>query len=179
MTDRACFTCLACGLEVDLTEGSESRALFEYHRTAIQSLFATQPDLPLHQDSVAGFLHGFLMAGTYLVPEGSVEQGSMFPVLGGVLLLGRYLPVGPARTNVGRRFMARIAALLGDWDGEVGPACAVVRHAFAVAGDVPMTPASLGGFCLGVIYATPYLVPSGADPVPLIAAACRLAAELN
>jgi hypothetical protein len=162
---------------VDLTEGSDSRAFFEYHRTAIRSLFATQPDLPLHQDSVAGFLYGFVTAGVCLVPDGSVEQRSMFPVLGGVFLLGRYLPVGPPTTNVGRRFMDRIGAALGDWDGDVGPACAVVRQAFAVAADVPMTTASLGGFCLGVIYAMPYLIRSGADPVPLIAAACRLAAD--
>ncbi len=179
MTERACFVGLASGLQVDLTEGSESRALFEYHRTAILSLFAGQPDLPLHQDSVAGFLHGFMMAGAYLVPDGSVEQGSMFPVLGGVLLLGRYLPVGPARTSFGRKFMARLAVLLDDWEGDTEQACAVVRDAFVVAGDVPMTTASLGGFCLGVLYAMPYLVATQADPVPLIAAACRLAGDLS
>ncbi len=156
MTERACFVGLASGLQVDLTEGSES-----------------------HQDSVAGFLHGFMMAGAYLVPDGSVEQGSMFPVLGGVLLVGRYLPVGPARTSFGRKFMARLAVLLDDWEGDTEQACAVVRDAFVVAGDVPMTTASLGGFCLGVLYAMPYLVATQADPVPLIAAACRLAGDLS
>ncbi|MDQ3885725.1 MAG: hypothetical protein M3308_01590 [Actinomycetota bacterium] len=47
---------MARGLREDLVEGSEFHGLFEYHRDRIAAPFASQPDLPLHQDTVAGFL---------------------------------------------------------------------------------------------------------------------------
>ncbi|MGH3752881.1 MAG: hypothetical protein ACRDRP_09325 [Pseudonocardiaceae bacterium] len=61
---RSCFEGLASGLQVHLVEGSETRELFEYHRGRIVALFASQPDLPLHQDTVAGFVNGFLVTAT-------------------------------------------------------------------------------------------------------------------
>jgi hypothetical protein len=184
MKTRACFTRLALGLRVDLIEGSESRELFEYHRAEIQSFFAAQPDLPLHQDSVAGFLHGFETAELYLVPPGSVERECMFGVYGGAFLVGRHLPVGPARSSAGHRFMLRMAAKLDGWEHEPAPAaaalaCALVQDAFVLAGDVPMNSASLGGFCLGLRYALPYLTVTWPGILPLIAAACQLSAALN
>src|SRR5437773_5976752 len=164
MDDRECFVRLAIRLEQDLTEGSASRALFEFHRTVIQSLFSNEPDLPLHQDSVAGFLYGFRAAGSYLLPAGSLEQEAMVPVLGGLLLVGRYLPLGPAWTRAGRVFLARIAAALDCWDGDAVVAVPIVRGEFAAAGDVPMTTASLGGCCLGALYGARDLEEAGGDP---------------
>jgi hypothetical protein len=175
MNERSCLVGLATGLEPEMVEGSASRALFEYHRTMIQWVFSNQPDVPLHQDSVAGFLVGFVAARTYLVQPGSLAQECMAPVLGGVLLVGRYLPLGPAWTTAGREFLAGLAAVLDGWDAGAGVAVPLVREAFAAAGDVPVTAASLCGFCLGVLYAEPYLLESGADPRPVLAAACRLA----
>lgn len=180
MTVRSCFAGLAAGLHSQLARGSESRNLFEYHRGRIAAIFATQPDLPLHQDTVAGFLHGFLTVGMHYVPEHTVEQQSMFPVLGGALLLGKDLPIdaSPAATAVSSEFFDRAVAALDD-PAPVGGSLNMVRHAFVIAGDVPMTCASLAGFCLGVLYAGPYLPEFNADPSPLIAAACYLARDLT
>jgi hypothetical protein len=162
-----------------MVEGSESRELFEYHRGRIESLFASQPDLPLHQDTVAGFVQGFLVTGAYFVPDDSVEQQSMFPVLGGALLLGQDLPIdtSPAHIVAGRGFFER-AALAMDGSGHPSVAYELVQRAFALAPDVPMSRASLGGFCLGVLYASPYLSGSDADPTVLISAACQHARDL-
>ena len=93
MTVRSCFAGLADGLREHLVEGTWTRQLFDYHRVRMEALFASQPDLPLHQDTVAGFLQGFLTTAAYFVPDDSVEQESMFPVFGGALLLGQDLPI--------------------------------------------------------------------------------------
>lgn len=182
MSMRSCFVGLASGLEADLVEGTELRDLFDYHRARIETLFASQPDLPLHQDTVAGFLHGFLVTGAYFVPDRSVQQESMLPVLGGVFLLGRDLPIdtSPESATAGRGFIERTAAVLPNPDPDpAGVVCGLVRQAFVLATDVPMTCASLGGFCLGVLYSAPYLPDFGADPTILIAAACHLARNLT
>ena len=177
MKVRSCFAGLAAGLQADLVEGSEYRDLFDYHRGRIEAVFASQPTLPLHQDTVAGFLHGFLYTGAAFVPMGSLEQESMFPVLGGVLLAGQDLPIDTGPVSAGLGFIEQAAATLVGLD-LVEAAVGLVREAFAAAGDVPMTCASLGGFCLGVLYAAPYLPEHGIDPAPLIVAACHLALNL-
>lgn len=178
MTVRSCFVGLASGLQAHLAEGSESRELFDYHRSRIAALFASQPDLPLHQDTVAGFVHGFLTVGAYFVPDDSVEQQSMFPVLGGALLLGQSLRIeaDPTDVTTGLGFFDRAAPALGGPD-PTGTVRDLVSRAFAMAPDVPMTCASLGGFCLGVLYTAPYLhVDTG--PAVLLTAACELARDL-
>jgi hypothetical protein len=179
MEVRSCFAGLAKGLESHLVKGSESRWLFDYHRGRIAELFASQPDLPLHQDTVAGFLHGFVVTGAYFVADDTVEQESMGPVLGGALLLGQDLPIDadPADITAGRSFFERAAQAVGEPD-ETGIVRDLVWSAFTMASDVPMTCASLGGFCLGVLYATPYLTGSDAGPAALLAAACELAQDL-
>lgn len=177
---RSCFAGLADGLREQLAEGSESRELFEYHRGRIEALFASQPDLPLHQDTVAGFVQGFLVTGAYFVPDDSVEQQSMFPVLGGALLLGQDLPIdtSPADTVAERGFFERFTLAMSDFD-HPSVAYELVQRAFSLAPDVPISRASLGGFCLGVPYANPYYLPaSGADPMVLISAACQHARDL-
>jgi hypothetical protein len=178
MTVRSCFAGLAAGLRADLVEGSEYRGLFDYHRGRIEAVFASQPELPLHQDTVAGFLHGFLFTGVAFVPDGSVAQESMFPVLGGVLLAGQDLPIDTGSASAGCGFIEQAAATLVGLE-LAEAAVGLVRQAFAAAGDVPMTCASLGGFCLGVLYAAPYLPEHGPDPAPLIVAACHLARDLT
>ncbi|MGH3921734.1 MAG: hypothetical protein ACRDTT_02470, partial [Pseudonocardiaceae bacterium] len=160
--------------------GSESRQLFEYHSGRIAAIFASQPDLPLHQDTVVGFVHGFLISGAYFVADGSVEQESMFPVLGGALLLGQDLPVVayPDDVTGGAGFFERAATVVCD----IHPTDVMyelVHRAFAFAPDVPMTCASLGGFCLGVLYTAPYLTGSDVGPAELITAACDLARDLT
>jgi hypothetical protein len=177
---RSCFEGLAIGLQAHLVEGSESRQLFEYHRVQIAAIFASQPDLPLHQDTVAGFVQGFLVTASYFVADDSVEQESMFPVLGGALLLGQELPIDadPVDVTAGLGFFERAAQALGDTD----PADAIyelVERAFTLAPDLPMTCASLGGFCLGVLYAAPYLTGSDAGPAAMLTAAWELAHDLT
>lgn len=175
---RSCFVGLASGLHAQLAEGSESRDLSEYHRHRIEALFASQPDLPLHQDTVAGFVHGFLVTGAYFVADDSVEQESMFPVLGGALLVGQDLPIDPDPDSpAGRGFFERAASAVGE-PGPAGAPTDVVRQAFTLAHDVPMNHASLAGFCLGVLYASPYLTGSDAGPAALLTAACQLARDL-
>lgn len=181
MTLRSCFEGLAVDLRCHLVEGTETRDLYEYHRGRIAELFASQPDLPLHQDTVAGFLHGFVLTGEYFVPEGSVEQQSMSPVLGGALLLGQELPIEPdaAHSAAGSGFFERTAhaAVLVEPD-ETGLFRALVRSAFEMTPDVPICYATLGGFCLGVLYTVPYLT-TDAGPAGLLGAACELARELT
>ncbi len=75
-------------------------------------MFASQPDLPLDQDSLAGFLHGFLVTGAHLLPPGSLQQQALFPVLGGTVLLARTLPINPGPVTPGRRFIGRLALTL-------------------------------------------------------------------
>ncbi len=175
---RSCFEGLASGLQAHLVEGSEFRWLYEHHRSRIEQIFASQPDLPLHQDTVAGFVHGFLVVSAYFVADDSVEQESMGPVLGGALLLGQDLPIDdePMNLTAGSGFFDRAAAVIGEPD-ETGRARELVLRAFDMAPDVPMNCASLGGFCLGVLYTLPYLTGSDEGPAALITAACGLAYE--
>lgn len=176
---RSCFAGLARGFEAHLVEGTESRWFFEHHRGRIAELFASQPDLPLHQDTVAGFINGFMITGAYFVADGSVEQQSVGPALGGALLLGQDLPIedDPADVTAGFSFFERAAEAVDEPD-ETGIARDLVWSAFKTTPDVPITCASLGGFCLGVLYTIPYLTGSDAGPAALLAAACELAHDL-
>jgi hypothetical protein len=174
---RACFAALADGLKADLSTDSDHRLLYEYHAGRIRSIFGNQEDLPLHQDSVGGFLHGFLVTGAHYVPDDTLEQEAMFPVLGGTLLLARDLPPGPADPTAGHLFVHRLAVTVAGIDP--APGTRLVHEAFAIAGDIPLTCATLGGFSLGVAYTHPYLPRHGPDPTTLIAAACHLARTLG
>ena len=180
---RSCFAGLADGLREDLSPGGDQVILCEHHRARIAAVFASQPDLPLDQDSLAGFLHGFLVTGAHLLPPGSLQQQALWPVLGGTVLLARTLPINPGPVTRGRRFIGRLALTLppeqpAETHTADRAAATLVHQAFDIAGDVPLTCASLGGFCLGVLYTTPWL-PENTNPVPLLAAACRLALHLH
>jgi hypothetical protein len=103
-------------------------------------------------------------------------------VLGGALLAGQDLPIDAdptAAATAGRGFVERAAATLTDTD--LGSAAlGLVREAFVMArGCADDLRMALGGFCLGVLYAAPYLPERGADPAPLIAAACQLARDVT
>src|SRR5262249_12737387 len=112
VTLRACFRALADGLDADLKSDNERRLLYEYHSARIRSIFTANPDLPLHQDRVGGFLHGFLIPGTHSVPEDTLEQQAMFPVLGGTLLLAHDLPFGPPDLTAGHGFIGQLTGTI-------------------------------------------------------------------
>lgn len=172
---RACFSALADDLHAELGD-SGHQPLYEHHARQIRQLFALHPDLPLHQDSVGGFLHGFLTVREHYVPEQSAEQRAMFPVPCSALLLARELPTGDRDRTAGYSFVCRLAATVADFDPR--PTAWLVPEAFRVAGDIPLTCATLGGFCLGVAYTHPYLPHGGPDPTSMVAAACELAHAL-
>jgi len=127
---------------------------------------------------VAGFLQGFIVTGAYFVPEGGVEQESMFPVLGGTLLLGQDLPLDDdPDSTAGCGFFERAVCAM-EVPEPPDDVCDLVRRAFALVPDTPMNHASLGGFYLGVLYSGPYWSGSDANPAAWLAAACRLAGDL-
>jgi|SRR5215475_12362486 len=173
---RGCFTALADDLRAELAGDSRHQPLYEHHAREIRQLFAKYPDLPLHQDSVGGFLHGFRSVRERYVPELSLEQQAMFPVPAGTLLLARELPTGDRDRTAGYSFICRLAASVAGYDPR--RVAYLVPEAFQVAGDIPLTCATLGGFSLGVAYTEPYLPAGGPDPTSLIAAACDLAHAL-
>ncbi|MGH3869575.1 MAG: hypothetical protein ACRDQ4_26430 [Pseudonocardiaceae bacterium] len=179
MQVRSWFRVSDRSLQARLVHGSESREMFEHHRDQIEAIFASQPDLPLHQDTVVGFVNGFLITGAYFVAEDSAEQKLMGPVLGGALLLGQDLPIDadPADVTAGLGFFERVTPVVGD-NGPTDVIYELVHQAFAMSPDVPMTYSSLGGFCLGVLYTMPYLTGSDAGPAALLTAACELARDL-
>jgi hypothetical protein len=171
MTLRSCFAVLAESLAADLADEGDVRLVYEYHAERIRRRFAQYPDLPMHQDSVAAFLHGFIFAGGQYVPENTPEQRSLFPVLGGTLLVGQDLPVADDDRRCARPFLNQLAANTPE-EADVENITAVAV-AFRAAGDVPMYCATLGGFCLGALYVEPWL-PAGVSVTPLLAAALRL-----
>jgi hypothetical protein len=179
---RACFGALADDLHAELAGDSKHQPLYEHHARQIRQLFARQPDLPLHQDSVGGFLYGFLTVRAHYVPQRSLEQQAMFPVLCGTLLLARELPTGDRDRTAGYSFICRLVAGIDEYDLQLEydprPGAHLVLEAFRVAGDIPLTCATLGGFSLGVAYTHPYLPPGASDPASMVAAACELAHAL-
>lgn len=179
MTVRSCFESLASAYEEAVAQDGEIRELADYHRGRIESVFDTQPDLPLHQDTVAGFLQGFVITITYYVTQNSVQQQSVFPVLGGALLLGQDLPIdtSPGTIGAGRGFIERAVVVLAGSE-PTNVAYERVREAFDLVPDVPMSCAALGGFCLGVLYATPYVSGPAANQAALMSAACQHGREL-
>jgi hypothetical protein len=173
---RACFSALADDLRAELVGDGKHQPLYEHHAREIRQVFAEYPDLPLHQDSVGGFLHGFLIVREHYIPEQSPEQRAMFPVPCGALLLARELPTGDRDRTAGYSVICRLAASVADFDPR--PGAHMVSEAFRMAGDIPLTCATLGGFSLGVAYAHPYLLSGGPNPTNLVAAACELAHAL-
>jgi hypothetical protein len=97
-------------LAAQLADEGDALLTFEYHAEQIRRRFARHADVAMHQDGVAGFLHGFLMAGGFFVPDGTMGQQAMFPVLGGALLAGQDLPAGDEDEAGGREMLDELAA---------------------------------------------------------------------
>ena len=179
MTMRSCFESLAGAFEEHAAQDSGIFELADYHRDRIESVFDSQPDLPLYQDTVAGFLQGFMITIMYYASADSLEQQEVFPALGGALLLGQDLSIdtSPAALTAGLGFIERAVVALADSE-PTDIAYQRVQEAFELAPDVPMNCASLGGFCLGVLYATPYVAGPAKNQTALMSAACQHGREL-
>jgi hypothetical protein len=147
-------------------DSDEMRELFEYHRNRIAAV-VDRPDVPATTTTVAGFLNGFLTAARTLAQEPEAMADTIHPYLGGIYLyaeqtLGRHVPSGD-----GSEFIDRLAGTLRHeperlvlTDQQRALAIALVTEAFAETPDVPVNPASLAGFALGVLYAAPFIAGS-------------------
>jgi hypothetical protein len=85
-TLRSCFQDLGEGMSADLAADSVMRRQFDARRQEIADLLATQPDIPVTQDSLAGFFNGFMIGGMYFASHELIQEQNdvMFPVLGGI-----------------------------------------------------------------------------------------------
>lgn len=98
---RSCFRGLREALSAHLSDES-LRKSYEGERAVIKEVLETQPDVPVTQDSLVGFLNGFLLAGTqFATPELIAQHNdAMFAVIGGTYLpWGRSPSVLPARAT--------------------------------------------------------------------------------
>jgi hypothetical protein len=156
----SCFETLAEGIAADLDD-PEHRPTLDYHQRRITDLIGTQPELSASQDTAAGFLYGFMAVGAWFVGENSIEQAAMWPTLGGIYLYALSHPQRGDDDPTG--FFDRLELTLGEPDQPAVDAAAtsaaadLIRSLFAGSPDVPITPTTLAGFILGVLYATPYL----------------------
>lgn len=149
--------------------GDDMRALFAYHSERVAGLVASQPDIPATETTIAGFLNGFRTAATALAEDPRLSADTMHPQLGGIYLYA-VETVKPGAAPVDqptpdpRRFFARLgetlvteAVYLDLTESERLAAQETVRRAFAETPDVPVNAASLAGFVLGLLYATPFI----------------------
>jgi hypothetical protein len=131
--------------------------------------------VPVTQDSLAGFLNGFLLAGTQFATDELIKRqnDAMFPVIGGVYLLGAEAPVScrPAQLDALKAgFFQRLSGPLRDdllpQPDDVQRLYAVaeyaIRRIFGTTPDVPINRESLAGFVLGVMYSHRYMPTDGA-----------------
>jgi hypothetical protein len=147
----------------------DMRALFEYHSNRVAEVLASQPDVPATETTMAGFLNGFRTAATVLADDPRLAIDTMDAQLGGIYLYA--VETTKPRTETAdepspdpRRFFARLdETLLAEpvylalTDKERRTAQETVRRSFAETPDVPVTAASLAGFVLGLLYATPFV----------------------
>ena len=146
----------------------DMRTLFEYHSERVAGLLASQPDVPASETTIAGFLNGFRTAATALAEDPHLAADTMHPQLGGIYLfavetLKNHSP-DQADDPDPRQFFARLTETLRDepvylglTDPERVAAQEMVRGSFAETPDVPVNAASLAGFVLGLLYATPFV----------------------
>lgn len=151
--------------------GDDMRALFEYHSERVAGLVASQPDIPATETTIAGFLNGFRTAATALAEDPRLSADTMHPQLGGIYLYavetvkpGSEAGQADQPTPDPRRFFARLSETLVTepiyldlTERERLAARETVRRAFAETPDVPVNAASLAGFVLGLLYATPFI----------------------
>lgn len=149
--------------------GEDMRALFEYHSERVAGLVASQPDVPASETTIAGFLNGFRTAATALADDPRLAADTMHAQLGGIYLyavetLKHQADAVDQPAPNPRRFFARLTeTLLAEpiyfdlTEDQRRAAQETVRRAFAETPDVPINAASLAGFVLGLLYATPFV----------------------
>ncbi len=184
---RSCFRGLKKVICAQLSD-ELLRTSYEDARAQIAELIDTQPDVPVTQDSLAGFLNGFLLACTQFATIELVNQqnDAMFAVIGGVYLLGSEAPLScqPAQLDALRAgFFRRLSGpLLDDLllqsvavKQRQAAAEDAIRRIFGTTPDVPVNRESLAGFVLGVMYSHRYIPTDGEGLAAIMAAAYLLA----
>jgi hypothetical protein len=185
---RSCFRGLATALGEHFRDEA-LRAGYESARDEISLLLRSQPDVPVTQDSLAGFLNGFLLAGAQFATPDLIQRknDAMFPVMGGIHLLGSDAPLScpPEQLTVLRSgFFQRLGGTLDDEllpqpagiEEVYAAASEQIRRIFGTTPDVPVNRESLAGFVLGLMYCHRY-VPAvdGGGLTALLVAAYLLA----
>jgi hypothetical protein len=184
---RSCFRGLRKALHTHFRDESIRKG-YEDARDLIADLFGTQPDVPITQDSLAGFLNGFLLACTQFATIELINEQNddMFPVIGGVYLLGAKAPLSCQPEQLDALKAGFFRRLTGPLRADLRPQPADVRQRNAAAEDairrilgttpdVPVNRESLAGFVLGVMYSHRYLPTDGDGLTAIMVAACHLA----
>ena len=184
---RSCFRGLRKALHTHFRDES-LRQGYEDARDQIADLLGSQPDVPITQDSLAGFLNGFLLACTQFATIELINEQTddMFPVIGGIYLLAAKAPLScqPEQLDALKAgFFRRLTGPLGA-DFRSQPADArqrnaaagdAIRRIFSTTPDVPVNRESLAGFVLGVMYSHRYVPADGEVLAAIMVAACVLA----
>jgi hypothetical protein len=171
-----------------LTEGNPLRAQFDQQRDLIAEVFASQPDLPITQDALAGFLNGFMITGMVFLSENDIARHNdeMFDVLGGIYLLsvGAPMACSPAqhdalRSGFFRRMTGPVLDELVPQPADVEEKYALaedaIRRIFATVPDVPVNAESLAGFILGFLYSQQFIPLDAGGRVEIMVAAYLMA----
>lgn len=188
---RSCFRGLREALCAHLSD-ELLRKSYEEARAQIEELLSTQPDVPVTQDSLAGFLNGLLLAGTQFATPELIEQhnDAMFAVIGGTYLLGAQAPLscrpaqlGALRAGFFRRLSRPLLDDLLPQSADAEQRCAaageVIRRIFSTTPDVPVNAESLAGFVLGVMYSHRFLPADGEGLLAIMMAAYLLAEQTD
>jgi hypothetical protein len=185
---RSCFCGLREALSAHLSDET-LRKSYQDERALIEELFESQPDVPVTQDSLAGFLNGYLLAAIQFATLELIEQRNdgMFAVIGGIHLLGVEAPLScqPAQLDaVKAGFFRRLSRPLLEYlplppargERQYAAAEQVIRGIFGTTPDVPVNAESLAGFVLGVMYSHRY-VPTDGEELAAIMVAAYLVAD--
>jgi hypothetical protein len=160
----------------------DMRMLFEYHSARVAGLVASQPEVPASEATIAGFLNGFRTAATALADDPGLSADTMFPQLGGIYLYAvATLDAHDGTPDAGAvGFFARLSETLERepvylelTEAQHQFARELVLGAFAETPEVPINGASLAGFVLGLLYATPFVGEDGTVPVVALMGAAR------
>ena len=141
----------------DFLRIEELRPAFDGAVEQITGLFSAR-DVPITQDSMAGFVNGFMHTCTqFEVPEQEKElDGTMIIVLGGVCMLTAHSPLSCTPGEREAIYDSSFWDLGGNppLDDPAHPAREQeIRDIFRVSPDVPVNTESLAGLMAGVAYA--------------------------
>jgi hypothetical protein len=185
--ERSCFRGLRQAL-ADHFSDDHVRAGYEAEEAVIREVLRSQPDVPVTQDMMAGFLNGYMLSVSELASDELVSQhnDAMFSVIGGIYLVGGGAPLScpPEHLDSMRAgFLRRLEHGLPDellrQPDRVGTQYAALRNEilriFSTTPDVPVNIESLAGFVLGVMYSHRYVPAVSQALTDLLAAAYLLA----